>query len=365
MGSHTVSDIDDHGYDVVDCDAHYVESISDLKPYFPEPWQTRMELGGYESERWLLPSSTGDRTVYGRIQREGAYAPGKDGMSPEDIPETMDYLGVDESIQLTHQMLNFAGLTADDDRPVALTNAYIDYMLEEVVDPDEGIYTMCVLPYQVPEAAVELVERVGDEDGLAGFMMVTPGTEPPFGHERYEPIYEAVEKTGKPLNFHSGGSGLDESHISGYSKFIETHTLGFLFANISQITSVVIQGIPEKFPDLDIIFQESGIAYIPMLGARLDAEYRKRPSEAPMLEKPPSEYLREFYYSTQPLDEPGHNRYLEDVIELCGGPDHLMYASDYPHWDFDPPSAIAEIPFLSEDEKQQILAGTAREVLDI
>lgn len=365
MVTRTVAEVDDLDFEVVDCDAHYIESISDLREYFPEPWRTRMEMGGYASERWMLRSTSGDRTAYGRIQREGVYAPGKDGMQPEDIPDIMEYLGVDVSVQLTHQMLNFAGLRAADDRPVALANAYIDYMLEEVVDPAAGIYTMCVLPYQIPDEAVALVERVGDEDGIAGFMMVTPGTEPPFGHERYEPIYAAIEATGKPVNFHSGGSGLDESHISGYSKFLETHTLGFLFANIGQMTSIVIQGIPEKFPDLDIIFQESGITYVAMLGSRLDAEYRKRPSEAPHLEKPPSEYLQEFYYSTQPLEEPANMGYLEEVIKLCGGPEHLMYASDYPHWDFDPPGTIANLPFLTEEEKAQILSGTASEVLDL
>jgi predicted TIM-barrel fold metal-dependent hydrolase len=313
----------------------------------------------------MLPSSSGDRTNFGRIKRDGVYAPGKEGMKPEEIPAIMDYLGVDISVQLPHRMLSFSRVNATDDRPAALANAYIDYMLDEVVDPDEGIYTMCILPYQLPEAAVELVDRVKDEKGISGFMMVTPGTEPPFGHERYEPIYEAIEKTGKPINFHSGGSGIDEAYLKGYSKFIETHTLGFLFANMAQITSVVIQGIAEKFPDLDIIFQESGIAYVPSLGARLDAEYRKRPSEAPLLEKPPTSYLQEFYYSTQPLEEPANLTYLEEVIKLCGGPEHLMYASDYPHWDFDPPSAITDIPFLSEADKERILSGTALEVLDL
>ncbi|MGM0590427.1 MAG: amidohydrolase family protein [Halobacteriota archaeon] len=365
MDSRTVAEVDDLDYRVVDADAHYVESISDLVGYFPEPWDKRMELGGYASERWMLRGSSGDRTVYGRIQRDGVYAPGKDGMDPEVIPEVMDYLGVDASIQLSHQMLNFAGVTASDDRPVALANAYIDYMLEEVVDPDEGIYTMAVLPYQIPEAAVELIDRVKDERGIVGFMVVTPGTEPPFGHKRYEPIYEAAEDAGMPVNFHSGGSGLDESIIKGYEKFIETHTLGFLFSNMAQITSVVIQGIPEKFPDLDIVFQESGLAYIPMLGARLDSEYRKRPSEAPLLEKPPSEYLQDFYYSTQPLEDPPNQRYMEEIFNLCGGPSQLMYASDYPHWDFDPPSTISDLPFLDDDDIEQVLSGTAEEVFGI
>jgi len=37
----------------------------------------------------------------------------------------------------------------------------------------------------------------------------------------------------------------------------------------------------------------------------------------------------------------------------------LMYASDYPHWDFDLPSTIYDLPFLSEKAKHNILGGTA------
>ena len=38
---------------------------------------------------------------------------------------------------------------------------------------------------------------------------------------------------------------------------------------------------------------------------------------------------------------------------------HLLYASDYPHWDFDLPSTIWDLPFISEKAKHNILGGTA------
>ena len=37
----------------------------------------------------------------------------------------------------------------------------------------------------------------------------------------------------------------------------------------------------------------------------------------------------------------------------------LLYSSDYPHWDFDLPSTISDLPFLSEKAKHNILGGTA------
>ena len=56
---------------------------------------------------------------------------------------------------------------------------------------------------------------------------------------------------------------------------------------------------------------------------------------------------------------------LQRFIDMIGGPDQLMYTSDYPHWDYDPPSVIQKQSFLSDDEKAQILGGNAVEVFGL
>jgi predicted TIM-barrel fold metal-dependent hydrolase len=75
--------------------------------------------------------------------------------------------------------------------------------------------------------------------------------------------------------------------------------------------------------------------------------------------------MREFYYGTQPMEQPEDPRHLEWLFEMIGGPDRLLYASDYPHWDYDPPSVIRKQPFLSDAEKDQILGGNARAVFGV
>jgi uncharacterized protein len=44
---------------------------------------------------------------------------------------------------------------------------------------------------------------------------------------------------------------------------------------------------------------------------------------------------------------------------LINAETQLLYSSDYPHWDFDLPSTIWDLPFLSEKGKHNILGGTA------
>lgn len=371
---------------IIDVDAHFTESLDDMIPYFDEPWKSNLRHGEGFSTAFFLPGGSGDRGVGGRIQRHSMSAEeyAQDGpsghaptgyqehynaddqsMTPEDIPQMMDFLDLDAMIALSHSMLALPSIKGADTRAIELARGAISYLLDEVVDPDEGVYTALPMPWQDVEGALELFDEFKDERGICAICLITAGAEPPLGNRTYEPIYAAAEAADLPVIFHTGGSGLDNYHLKGYEKFIETHTLGFLEGNMSQITSIVIQGIPEKFPDLDIIFQESGIMYIPMIMYRLDEEYLKRPSEAPLLNRRPSEYIKEMYFGTQPMEQPPDLEYFEKTLEVIDAPSQLMYASDFPHWDFDRPSVIEEIPFLSEAEKDRILGGNARGVFGI
>lgn len=365
--SRTIEDIDPDvaDYDIVDVDVHSVDVLESLSDYVPDdsPWKRRFKRGDSRTDAaaTFWPKSVGSRSRFDKIKRDHS----KGEWDRDTVSTVMDFLSLDGMILLGQQMLTYGMIDWDDARMYEYSRAYTEYMLDNLVDPDKGIYTLIPAPYPDPERAADLIDDYADEEGVLGTTLVTSGAEPPLGNQKYDPIYETTEKNDLPLIYHSGGSGLDEFEIKGYGKFIETHTLGFMNANLSQITSITVQGVPERFPDMDIAFMESGVAYVPALMYRLDAEYMKRQDEAPFLEKRPSEYMKNYYYGTQPLEEPRDMEHLKQLMEMMGGPDNLIYASDYPHWDFDPPTSITNIPFLSEEQKQMVLADNAREVLQI
>jgi len=360
---------------LIDLDVHFHESLSTLSEYFDEPWRTRLQEGGTYAEFGFGPGGgSGDRGVGGRVKREQDGERGdvvdtsypNAGMTPEEIPDGMEYLGVDQCLVLSHKLLGAGSYVADDERLGQLAKGSAEYMLDHVLDPSAGIYSALPVPYSDVDASLDLIERLGTEEAFRGIYMVTGGAEPPLGNRKYEPIYELAEEMGLPVVFHTGGSGLDSYHTKGYSKFIETHTLGFLESNMSQLTSLLIQGIPEKFPDLKMVFLESGVFWVGALGQRLDTEYLKRQSEAPLLEQRPSDYIRDrFYFGTQPIENPRNPDHMEAAIEMLGGADSLMYASDYPHWDFDRPQSITDLEFLSDAEKERIMWRNAAEVFDL
>jgi uncharacterized protein len=107
-----------------------------------------------------------------------------------------------------------------------------------------------------------------------------------------------------------------------------------------------------------VIWIEGGLAWIAFMMQRLDHEYMLRTSEYPLLKKKPSDYMRQMYYASQPMERVDDEA-LALTLRMINAETQLLYASDYPHWDFDLPSTIFDLPFLSERAKHNILGGTA------
>jgi uncharacterized protein len=165
------------------------------------------------------------------------------------------------------------------------------------------------------------------------------------------------------LTFHSGYHWGDPS-FAQLNRFISMHSISFVHYSLIHVANWVINGLPERFPGLKLVWVESGLAWIPFIMQRLDHEFMMRVCEAPALKRPPSEYIREMYFTSQPLEKT-NMKLLQATFEAINAETQLLYASDWPHWDFDPPTAITTIPFLSEQAKRNILGLNAARVFNL
>src|SRR6266699_7203897 len=105
--------------------------------------------------------------------------------------------------------------------------------------------------------------------------------------------------------------------------------------------------------------------WIPFMMQRFDNEFMMRTSDAPLLKRKPSEYMREMYYSSQPMEMVDNRKALELTFEMINAPTQLLYSSDYPHWDMDLPSTIYDLPFLDMNAKRAILGGNAQRLFKL
>jgi predicted TIM-barrel fold metal-dependent hydrolase len=148
------------------------------------------------------------------------------------------------------------------------------------------------------------------------------------------------------------------------NRFLSMHAISFVYFNMIHLTNWVINGIPERFPKLKTIWIESGLAWVPFMMQRLDSEYMMRTSEAPLLKRKPSEYIREMYFTTQPMER-DNLKLLEATFDAINAETQLLYASDWPHWDFDLPNSVTQLPFINEQQKRNILGLNAAKLFNL
>ena len=268
----------------------------------------------------------------------------------------MDAMGVDYACLFPTQMLH-VGLTQQQHLENNMCWAYNRWVTEKVIPDLEGrFYTMLALPFNDPDECLRQVEHFADRKGVKGFCVTAVRTLPVY-HNAYMKVYRAIEERGQVLSFHSGTNSA-EPFFKSVNRFATLHALGFPLYNILHVANWVTNGLGERFPKLPVVWIEGGLAWVPFLMQRLDHEFMLRTSEYPGLKKKPSDYMRDMYYSSQPLESTDLAQ-LEATFRIINAETQLLYASDYPHWDFDLPTSIFNLPFLSEKAKHNMLGGTA------
>jgi len=277
------------------------------------------------------------------------------------VQRAMDSMGIDYMVVFPTPML-VLGMHPQVEMEVVIGNAFNKWLTEEVLPHDPRIKAMLYIPFNHPEASLKAVEMYADNPSIIGFS-VTSTRFRAVNHDSYMPLYSAIQATGKPLAFHSGFHWGDQS-MQQCNKFISMHAISFVYYNIIHMTNWIMNGLPERFPKLKLVWIESGLAWVPFLMQRLDSEFMMRSSEAPLLKRKPSEYMREMFYSSQPLER-SNIELTEATFKAMKAETQLLFASDWPHWDFDLPNSITTLPFLDEEAKRNILGFNSARLFNL
>jgi uncharacterized protein len=364
--AHARRQADDRGFDdilIVDVDSHHYENehLDEVLPFFENEVFRQLVLAGRRKGRGaLLPSQTSFQDMGGRITRYPLRSSEKtEPGAHRDVQlgrRWMDALSVDYACLFPTQMLH-VGLTTQPEIENDLCWAYNRWLTEKILPEAEGrFYSMLCLPFSDPDQSLRQVETFGGRKGVTGFCVTAIRTLP-VHHDFYMKVYRAIEERGLALSFHSGTNSA-EPLFKSLNRFATVHALGFPWYNMLHLSNWVTNGLGERFPKLPVIWIEAGLAWIPFLMQRLDHEFMLRRSEYPGLKKRPSDYMREMYYSSQPMEATDIIQ-LESTFRMINAETQLLYASDYPHWDFDVPSVIFDLPFLTERARHNILGGNA------
>ncbi len=334
---------------VVDCDVHVHESPGELAPYCDMPWRKALENVADVEEYYLdIPGFSPGMTWY-----EARFPSGHEGRrmvhTAGQMREELDEIYVDIGILFPDHLLKLAMITQAD-YAAALARAYNAWLLEKWCSQEKGLLGCVIACPQNPEDAAKEIRRYAREPGMVGVYLPCAGLDPLWGHRRYDPIYEAAQETDLPVLLHSVTvvHPVFPFNLHVFETEFGRHICGHTFSIMANLVHMISAGVPIRYPQLRIALTEVGISWIPFLMNRMDKEYLERRREIPILQERPSHYMKRFYYATQPIEEPENLGDLVTLMNLYDGEDRTIFASDWPHHDFDHPSKVHQIPFSNE-----------------
>lgn len=338
---------------VVDADAHLFMDLDALRPYLDDGVAQVLDNSSHAFSDVFTHT----------IPTPHSGGPYADGLvdSPEKKLANMEEWGIDVAVVSSTRMLAINTINSPQ-VAVGLMRAYNAWIQDTFVDDHENIRPLMTIAGHEPELAAEEIDRCADD--FVGISFPAPGLLPPLGHRTYDPIYKAAERHDLPIVQHSATGGFNATFPTQYNwtqTYAEAQTLSHPFHLMWNVTTSLFWGLPERFPGLDLVFQEAGIGWVHYLTGRLDDHYLTHGEQMPLLDRLPSRYIDDHYYfTTQPLEHTEDPKHTAWAIEMAGV-DSALYSADLPHPSFDPPVELYKRMrgHFDSDEIDAVLGGTA------
>ncbi len=343
---------------IIDCDIHPKSALEDLRPYLSNRWWDYLQTYGQRQRHGYVKGFPYPKSQP-LASRRDSWPPGG-GLPASDLTfmreQHLDLYGIEWGIM---NPLSPTGQgEQNDELSAAMAFACNEDQLERWNKREPRLKASVVIPYENGELArTEIRRREGDH--RFAHVLFLSRTSELLGKPRYWPIFEAAVEAGLPVGVHVFGSSGRPMSNTGWPSFYIEEITEHSASLAASVTSLIVEGVFERFPDLKIVLIEAGFAWLPSLGWRLDQNWKRLKDEVPHLRRAPSEYLRQhFWVSTQPMEETEEPEHLIDIMDWIGW-DKIMFASDYPHWDFDDPF-LALPPSLSKERRDKIYSANAK-----
>src|SRR3954468_16416961 len=311
---------------IVDCDIHPAyRTPSDLYPFLSERWREHMTTFGEHLRQGLSGQLAWPRMMASGMRVDAFPEDGPPGSDLELMRrQHLDANGVEYGMLM---QLSKGGMEERNlEFAAALSHAINEWQLETFVKPEPRLRAGIVVPQEDAAFSVsEIDARAGDPSFSQ--IIISPRSSDPLGHRRYWPIFEAAERADKPIALHvQGFSGGHASTASGWPTYYMEEHYAATTGMQNTLTSLVFEGVFERYPKLKIVLVEGGFAWAPALGWRMDKHWERMRKETPHVTRPPSETIREHvWFTTQPIEEPDNPQHLADVCEWIGW-DRLIHS---------------------------------------
>ena len=205
---------------------------------------------------------------------------------------------------------------------------------------------LATLPLCDPAASVVELRRAVEELAFPGAMLFSNVNGVALADARFEPLYAEANRLGAVLHIHP----TSPVGVEAMTEYWLMPLCGFLFDTTLAAAKLVFTGVPERYPNIKWVLGHLG-GTIPYLAERLDRGWRAFAECREHISRPPSEYLRNFYFDTVNFDP----RALRLAVDFAGV-SQILAGSDYPH-------QIGSIPLMKESLAALAVSADERKLI--
>ena len=295
------------------------------------------------------------RDWHGMTSEEGELFNPRNAWTPAQRIADMDSLGMD--VQVVSTNVAFYKYDQDIEVTKAIARECNDEVAQMARDYPDRFSGLANVPMQDVNAAIVEMERATAQ-GLKGVMINDHVNGVTFDDPRFYPFWKAAEESGAFILIHQSRPTVVTPRLDRYHL---PNSIGNLADRTITFATFVFGGVMDRFPDLTICLCHGG-GYTCFGIGRMDRGWQVRAEARANIQKPPSAYLRSFYYDCLTHSEPAL-RYLIDTV----GADRVVLGTDWPadmmlDW---PVSWVLRMESLTQEEQEMVLWRNLEKLLGI
>lgn len=366
------------GYRVIDSDLHVIEMGDVYEKYLDDKYRDKMpkylgwsptnfphwEVQGQLIPPWAKSQEVISAQKYLDKPTEHMYNPVREkGYNAESTLKAMDAEGIDVSV--VYRTFAHMVVSIDDLEPAyatAFCAAFNDWLADYCSANPKRLKPAAIVSLHDPELAAAEARRAVEKKGHVGVVLLPmPVKDRYMNSPECDALWKEISRLNVPLAFHGTSGGASKDYVSnrfrGKPNFrTQNHSSAFPLELMLALSSMIVGGVLERFPDMRVGFLEGNCGWLPWWLHRLDDQWKKYGGgESIQLSAKPSEYfLRQCFIGTD-VDE----ELLKVVVNEIGD-DNIVMSVDYPHADGPFPNGVKEfleLPGVSLESKKKIMWG--------
>jgi len=228
-----------------------------------------------------------------------------------------------------------------------------DSVAEAVSEHPERLTGIGIVPLQDANLSAKELDRIVKKNGLRGVQISTVVRGEEIGDKKFHPFWRKAQQLDVPVFIHPAGNSDPR-----LKKFGLAFMVGQPYEEALAMSSLVYEGILDKFPKLKILIAHGG-GYLPYYAGRQDNAYRSG-RDGCSLKGSFSSYIRKFHYETVVF-----NPDMLDFLATKVSAKNIVMGTDYPFGETDPISFIRKTKKISRAQQDGILGKNAARLLKI